>query len=133
MAEPSKEEEQVKVPSAFTCGAEVRDHEHDGDVVGCCYSCGLLLCQAHVYHLPFDFRLGKVNGVSPQPISCGACAGPLGKWGLPETSTSTSKSESKTPAARPRATAKAKAKKRGFSWPFRLPSFRRRRKPSNRV
>ena len=126
MAEPSKEEEQVKVPSAFTCGAEVRDHEHDGDVVGCCYSCGLLLCQAHVYHLPFDFRLGKVDGVSPQPISCGACAGPIGSRGLPQTS--------ETPAARPRATTKAKAKKRGFSWPFRLPRFRRRRpKPSNRV
>ncbi len=126
MAEPSKEEEQVKVPGVFTCGAEVRDHEHDGDVVGCCYTCGLLLCQAHVYHLPFSLRLGKVNGVSPQPISCGACAGPIGRHGLPELSD--------TPAARPRT---AVVKKRGFSWPFRLPSFRRGRrrfrKPSNRV
>lgn len=130
MAEPSlSEEKRVEVPAAFTCGAEVRDHEHDGAVVGCCYSCGLLLCQAHVYHLPFDFRLGKVDDVSPQPISCGACAGPMGKSGLPETSTS------KTPAARPRATANAttNGKKRGFSWPFRLPRLRRRRKPSNRV
>jgi len=121
MAESSNEE-RVEVPGAFTCGVEVRDHEHEGVVVGCCYSCGLLLCQAHAYHLPFDFRLGKVDGVSPQPLSCGACAGPIGKWGLPE-----------TPAARPRAT----NKKRGFSWPFRLPSFRRSgrrlRKPSNRV
>lgn len=127
MAEPSKEEKRVEVPGAFTCGVEVREDEHDGGVVGCCYSCGLLLCQAHTYHLPFDFRLGKVNGVSPQPLSCGACAGPLGKWGLPEASEA-----SEAPAARPRAT--TNAKKRGFSWPFRLPSFRRRRdKPSNRV
>lgn len=123
MAE-SSEEKRVEVPSVFTCGVEVREDEHECNVVGCCYSCGLLLCQAHAYHRPFDLRLGKVDGVSPQPLSCGACAGPIGKWGLPEAS--------EAPAARPRAT--AKAKKRGFSWPFRLPSFRRRRpKPSNRV
>ena len=119
MAESSTEE-QIQVPTVFTCGAEVRDHEHEGGVVGCCYSCGLMLCEIHVYHLPFDFRLGKVNGVSPHPLSCGTCAGPIGKRGLPE-----------APTARPRAT-----KRRGFSLPFRLPSFRRSgrgRKSKSRV
>ena len=121
MAELSKID--VQVPASFTCGAE---GEHEGPVVGCCYSCGLLLCKTHLYHMPFGFRFGPVDGVRPQPIVCGTCAGPIGKRGLPQPEQAPAPQQSPSPPP-----------SRGFSFPFRLPSFRRNRrrfrKPKNRV
>ena len=63
---------------------------HNGDVVGCCHVCGLLLCEAHVYHLPkFGMfvnvlhRFGNVNYHPANPLVCGNHA-PMGAIaGLP--------------------------------------------------
>lgn len=70
-------------PQIFlSCGAEGA-HEAEGRVVGCCYQCGLLLCAAHVFHLPRTRRFGKVDGVEVHPLVCGTHAGPFGLPGLP--------------------------------------------------
>ncbi|MGB0384338.1 MAG: hypothetical protein ACPGWR_05885 [Ardenticatenaceae bacterium] len=114
MAESSTETQKgVEVPKIFTCGAE---GQHEGPVVGCCYSCGLLVCKSHTFHMPFDFMLGSVDGVAPKPIVCGTCAGPIGKPGLPEEEPTTKKPK-------------------GFSFPrLRLPRLRGRgSKPSGRA
>ncbi len=62
------------------CGAGGAEH---GPVIGCCYLCGLLLCEQHVMHLPRTWQLGTVDQVAPLPLVCGDHAGMAAKKGLP--------------------------------------------------
>lgn len=69
--------------SAFTCGAD-GVHAASGRVVGCCYRCGLLLCEAHVYHLRFQLDFGRTAGGRVKPLVCGDHAPPLlARAGMP--------------------------------------------------
>lgn len=67
---------------ALSCGAEGA-HEGEGLVVGCCYECGLLLCAAHVFHLPLALEFGRGEQGGSHPLVCGTHAGPFGVPGLP--------------------------------------------------
>ncbi len=50
------------------CGAAGAEH---GAVVGCCYRCGLILCEQHVFHVVASRHFGRVDGVGARPLVCG--------------------------------------------------------------
>lgn len=64
---------------ALRCGAQGDDH---GPVAGCCFRCGQLLCEQHLFHLPRSAAFDRSRPA--RPLVCAAHGGRHARTGLPK-------------------------------------------------